>query len=80
VKPEENGECNLRRVLDQEVNVVGFEVRFNQRALEVAADLTPALSESFKDPSRDDLAAVLRDEDQVSVEVVDNVPTRAKVA
>ena len=77
---DEDGECNLWRVLDQEVNVVRFEVRFNQRALEVAADLPPALSESLEDSLRNDLPPVFREKDQMSVEVVDNVPTRTKVA
>ena len=75
---DERRERNLRWVLDQEVNVVRLEVRLNQRALEVDAHLPPALPQDLENSGRDDLPPILRDEDQVSIEVVDDVPTRAK--
>ena len=60
--------------------MVGLEVRLNQRALEVDAHLPPALPQDLEPPGRDDLAAVLRDEDQVSIEAVNDVSARAKVS
>src|SRR5271165_4513489 len=76
---DEHRERNLRLVFDQEVYVVGLEVRLNHHTLEVDTHLSPALPQDLEDPGRNDPAAVLRDEDQVSIEVVDDVPTRAKV-
>ena len=73
-------ERNLRRVFDQEVDVIWLVVGLDQHTLEASTHFPPTISENHEDPLSDDLAAALRDEDQVGVEVVNDVSACTKVA
>lgn len=59
----------FRRVSDQQTNVVRFEVRFPQFALEIHAYLFPCVSEHAENAFGDDLAPILRNKDQMNAEI-----------
>lgn len=69
----ERRESDLRRVREQQVYVVALEVRLGEDHAERFTDLSPRDAHRLKDALRDDLAPVLRREDQMGVQAVDRV-------
>ncbi len=73
------GELDFRRVVHEQVYVVLFAVELLEVGFEVRADLSHDLFAARQHLVRECLAPVLGDEDQMSVQVVDDVTARAYV-
>jgi hypothetical protein len=76
----EPGQGDLRRVVDEEAHVVGFAVELAEFRAEVRADVPHDLLAAGQDLPGERAAPVLRREDQVRVEAVDNASSPAYIA
>jgi hypothetical protein len=76
---DEPGQSDLGRVVHQEVHVVSLSVELPQLCAEVLAHLPRDLFASGEDGVGEDLPSVLRREDQVCVEGVDDASSPAYI-
>src|SRR6266568_6687838 len=76
---DEAGQGDLGRVVHEQVHVIGFAVELAEFRAEVRADLPHDLLAAGQDLPGERAAPVLRREDQVRVEAVDNGPSPAYV-
>ena len=72
-------ECQLRRILHQQMNMVRLEVRLQQVGFEVSADDLPSLLKHRKGSRSNHFATVLRDKDQMGMQARDDVSTAAEI-
>lgn len=76
---DQPGQCDLRRIVDQEMDVVGPAVELGQCRAEVRTDIPHDLLAPGEDLVGERAAPVLRSEDQVDMEGVDNRSTPPQI-